>query len=205
MASSRRARVVPRALRRLASRSERGAVLVEFAFVVPVFITLVFGMIEYGLIFRDYLTVANVTRTGARVASAGGADVTTDYQILQSVKAAAAALPNGANSLQGIIVYRGSASTGALPTGCAIGGPSVGGQCNVYQASDANLPSSSFCGVSPCKDSAWAPSTRVDRQSGPPDYVGVYVSVDHKNVTGLFGSGRTIKDGVVMRIEPRRS
>ena len=33
---------------------------------------LVMGMLEFGLVFRDYLTVANTTRAGARVGSAAG-------------------------------------------------------------------------------------------------------------------------------------
>src|SRR3954453_18850693 len=89
---------------------ERGAVLVEFAIIAPVLSMLIFGMIEYGLLFRDYLTVSNVTRTGARVASASGDDTLADYSILQAVKGAAGALPGGIASIDQIIVYKTSST-----------------------------------------------------------------------------------------------
>src|SRR5581483_11644424 len=56
------------------SRREQGAALLEFALVAPILLMLIFGAIEYGMFFKDYLTVSNTTRTGARVASAAGSD-----------------------------------------------------------------------------------------------------------------------------------
>ena len=38
-------------------RDDRGAVLVEAAFILPVVILIVFGIIEFGLAFKDTLTV----------------------------------------------------------------------------------------------------------------------------------------------------
>lgn len=180
---------------------ERGAVLVEFAIIAPVLSLLIFGMIEYGLLFRDYLTVSNVTRTGARVGSASGNDQYSDYNILQAVKGAAGALPGGATSLQQIVVFK-AAGTGSTPdlTTC-----STNGTCNVYTGSQlSSLNSSQFgCGAGDL-DVTWCPSTRVVSQSGSgTDYVGVWVKINHKFMTGFFGSARTITDSVVMRIEPK--
>jgi hypothetical protein len=42
----------------------------------------------------------------------------------------------------------------------------------------------------------------VSRTLGP-NYVGVWVRVDHRWVTGMFGSSVTLTDQSVIRLEPR--
>jgi Flp pilus assembly protein TadG len=49
----------------------RGAALVEFALVALLFCTLVFGVIEFSLLMKDYLTVSQAAREGARSAALG--------------------------------------------------------------------------------------------------------------------------------------
>jgi hypothetical protein len=46
---------------------ERGAGLVEFAIVVSLLLLIVFGIIEFGLAFNDYLNVRNGSREAARL------------------------------------------------------------------------------------------------------------------------------------------
>ena len=41
-----------------------GAIIAEAALLTPFFITLLFGMLEFGGAFRDYLTLANGTSPG---------------------------------------------------------------------------------------------------------------------------------------------
>ena len=48
---------------------ERGASTVEFALVSPLFFLILFGGIELGLMFRGNLSVEDMTRNAARVAS----------------------------------------------------------------------------------------------------------------------------------------
>lgn len=48
-------------------RDERGAALVEFALVVSMLLLIVFGIIEFGLAFNDYLNVRNGSREAARL------------------------------------------------------------------------------------------------------------------------------------------
>ena len=50
---------------------ERGQSLVEFALIVPIFIILVFGIIDFGMGLRAYITVTQATREGARYAAVG--------------------------------------------------------------------------------------------------------------------------------------
>ena len=58
--------------------SERGAELVEFAFVLPTLLLLILGVVDFGLLFQRYEVVTNAAREGARVAilpGYNGADV----------------------------------------------------------------------------------------------------------------------------------
>jgi len=54
-------------------RKRRGAAVVEFAVVAPVFFLLVFGMIEYGRMVMVQQVITNASREGARTAVLDGA------------------------------------------------------------------------------------------------------------------------------------
>ncbi len=47
--------------------------LVEFALIVPMLLILVFGIIDFGMGLRAYISIASATREGARYASVGNA------------------------------------------------------------------------------------------------------------------------------------
>lgn len=52
--------------------SQRGAVLVEFAFVFMMFLVFVFGMIDFGLGINTLTEITNGSREGARLGIVGG-------------------------------------------------------------------------------------------------------------------------------------
>jgi Flp pilus assembly protein TadG len=58
---------------------ESGAELVEFAFVLPVLVLVVVGIIDFGFLFQQYEVVTNAAREGARVGILPGYS-TTDVQ-----------------------------------------------------------------------------------------------------------------------------
>jgi Flp pilus assembly protein TadG len=58
---------------RLFRRNRRATAAVEFAVVAPIFLLLVFGMIEYGRMVMVYQVLTNASREGARVAVLDGA------------------------------------------------------------------------------------------------------------------------------------
>ena len=64
-------------LKRGNNKGERGQSLAEFVLVLPIFLILVFAIIDFGLGFHAWLTVTNSAREGARLgsvrAAAGGA------------------------------------------------------------------------------------------------------------------------------------
>ncbi len=49
------------------SRQARAQSMVEFALVVPIFLLLVFAIVDFGMGFHAYLTVTNSAREGARL------------------------------------------------------------------------------------------------------------------------------------------
>ncbi len=56
-------------MKRNLRRSERGAALAEFAFVLPIFVILVFGIIQFGLALNQVQAYQAAAREGARVGS----------------------------------------------------------------------------------------------------------------------------------------
>jgi Flp pilus assembly protein TadG len=49
-------------------RCDKGAELIEFALVFPLLLLVLFGILDYGLMFQRYETVTNAAREGARIA-----------------------------------------------------------------------------------------------------------------------------------------
>jgi Flp pilus assembly protein TadG len=58
-----------RADHRHGPRTERGQTMVEFAMVLPVLAILLFGVIQFGILFNNYVTLTDATRAGARRAA----------------------------------------------------------------------------------------------------------------------------------------
>jgi hypothetical protein len=69
----------PRVFARRTHDGQRGQGMVEFAIIVPVFLLLLMGMLEFGFVFTHNLSLEYATREGARVASTlsdGGSSAT---------------------------------------------------------------------------------------------------------------------------------
>lgn len=66
-------RRTPRRPRRTGSREHRGVAAVEFAVVLPLFLLVVFGMIEFGRAIMVQQVLTNASREGARRATIEGA------------------------------------------------------------------------------------------------------------------------------------
>jgi Flp pilus assembly protein TadG len=50
-------------------RGESGQALVEFALVLPALMAILLGIIQFGVVFKDYLTLTDAVREGARKAA----------------------------------------------------------------------------------------------------------------------------------------
>jgi Flp pilus assembly protein TadG len=49
-------------------KNEEGQTMVEFAIVLPIFLVLLLGIIQFGIAFNNYLTLTDAARAGARKA-----------------------------------------------------------------------------------------------------------------------------------------
>ena len=50
-------------------RDEQGQTMTEFALVLPVLVLLLFGVIQFGILFNNYVTLTDAVRSGARKAA----------------------------------------------------------------------------------------------------------------------------------------
>jgi len=178
--------------------------MVEAAIAGLLFVTVLMGVVEFGLGFFDYLTTANMSRVGARTGSTLAQDPLADYQILQKLAASTSSMPLA--NIQFIVVYKAT-GIGALPiAGCFTGNQTGANACNRYTAANFATPSSQFGGTAGKVDAGWPPSSRkvgacTSCATGPPDYLGIYIRVLHPNITGLFGSSFLYNDATVIRME----
>ncbi|MBR3721794.1 MAG: pilus assembly protein [Selenomonadaceae bacterium] len=65
-------------------RRQKGQALVEFAFVLPILLMIVFMILYGGMMFADYLTLSNTARSSARDAALLGSEkyaaIKTEYR-----------------------------------------------------------------------------------------------------------------------------
>jgi Flp pilus assembly protein TadG len=73
-------------------RNEQGQAVVEFAIVVPLIAMLLFAILQFGIVFNNYLTLTDAVRAGARKATVSR-HATSRHQIVETaVKNAAPGL-----------------------------------------------------------------------------------------------------------------
>lgn len=68
-------------LGRRKTRGEKGQSLVEFALVLPLFLVLVFAIVDFGMGFHAWITVTNAAREGARVGAVGADAATIEQRV----------------------------------------------------------------------------------------------------------------------------
>ena len=50
-------------------KNENGASAVEFAIILPILVILIFGIVEFGIAYNNYLAITHAAREGARLAA----------------------------------------------------------------------------------------------------------------------------------------
>lgn len=198
------------------SKRQRGQALVEFTIVVPVFMFLLLGMMEFGFAFSDRLTLGNATREGARVGASLVTGSTTtctgdpagvDISIVASMQFI---LKSGGSDvdlshINSIKIFKASST-----------GTQVGGYVNTWTYTPGAGPDAdSGPGVerldfSP-SSTGWTACSR-DNGSGNPDSIGVSISYQYQLRTPLAavatllgfsqGSSINIVDTTVMSLNP---
>ena len=57
--------------KRLQSKNQQGQTMAEFSLVLPVLAILLFGVIQFGIVFNHYVTLTDAVRAGARQGAVG--------------------------------------------------------------------------------------------------------------------------------------
>ena len=214
---------------REAEPGARGQGLVEFAMLLPVFLLLLFGMLEFGFAFDQNLTLEYATREGARVGSAlanGGGDLgcnaglgqspnaaTVDPQIMAAVRRVLLSPGSRVKLVAGIANGTEVRIWKADPTSSPIGQP-VTTAVNVWRYTGPNTGPTvdaqqiGFTLVS----QAWDPCSRSNGGAGGPDSIGVSLTYSYTFQTPLasilrfFGGAAagqlTMSDRTVMALNP---
>ena len=185
-------------------RRERGATLLEFALVVPLLLLLAFGTGEMGLAWVANNRAEGTTSTAARIGASSGAIAEADLGILQSIRSS---LPQEQlANLDRVVVFKSTTTSGTVPSGCIkpvadssqVG---VNGVCNTYAGATVRgtIPTDSALFAA---DDFWAPTSRNDNLSDPPDYIGVWIRTTYNSKTGTFFDDMTITKLSIYRIQP---
>jgi Flp pilus assembly protein TadG len=72
-------------------KRERGQNLVEFALVLPIFLVIVFGIIDFGMGLKSWIQVTNAAREGARYAAVTCATADADIDLVKDRAVASSA------------------------------------------------------------------------------------------------------------------
>lgn len=173
---------------------ERGSSAVEAAFVTPLVMALLFGIIEMGFLFKDYVAVGAAVRAGVRIASANPRTPTFAQMAANQVAATGGAM--SFSSVKQLWVYK------------------------VDPVTDYPIGFTDFSGCTVCVKFSWNPNTKAfaptsDNWSyttqnacssvsigGPPDRIGVYLLLAHQSFTKLIFSSINIPDASVLSLEP---
>ncbi|MCZ7526011.1 MAG: pilus assembly protein [Acidimicrobiia bacterium] len=160
--------------------------MVETALLLPLVLMLVFGIVEYGLAFRESSAIASAARAGARTASALPKHTTFAGDAATAVRSALESLPRGVP--QELWVYDATEGTG-LPDS---GGFESCTRCVRFTWSNGDWE---------VVHDGWS-AAQQNACAGDPDQVGVWLKTRHSFITGVFGAGVDLTARSVMRLEP---
>jgi Flp pilus assembly protein TadG len=177
------------------ARGERGAVAIEAAILTPLLILLIFGIIEFGMLFKDWLAVTSSVRAGTRMASAEPRVMTFAQDAADQVAREGSALDMA--NVQELWIYK--AQTSGSNAGYPVGGDSSFSNCTTCVKFHWNAGTKTFVAYS----NTWAATAQNACQGDAShDAIGVYLKILHPGVTGLIFGDMTIKEHSVMSLEP---
>lgn len=179
--------------RAVARRRSRGATLVEAALVLPFLLTMVFGIIELGLLFDTATVTSSATRGGARIASANfaAAPAADRASVLETVRLTVEESLGGIRgNVRPLELWIYEADADGRPTSSG-GFASCPGSCVRYTWDGTRFASATGSWTDPV-----ACGSTFDR-------IGVYVRVEHRFLTPLLGASKEVDEHTVMRFEPR--
>jgi hypothetical protein len=183
------------ARRRKAILGDRGASAVEAAIVTPVVMVLLFGIIELGFVFKDYLAVAGAVRAGVRTASANPR--TANFAQAAANKVAQTGGAMNFSDVQQLWVFKVDPTTNKT-----IGFTNYS-DCSYCVKFKWDSGTKAFVPI--IGGDSWA-STAQNACSlsigGPLDRIGVYLQLKHDPFTGLVLQTIYISEASILSLEP---
>jgi hypothetical protein len=171
-----------------------GQTLVEFALAIPVFVTLLMGLIEFAFLYNSVLTVQFASRQGVSAAAQVGGEDGADCAVLKAVEAALT-VPIDKTRVTSVEIFQSDAA-----------GDPISGRVNRYTRT----------GTLDCPGTQTQPYTLVGTEGYPQvdrkdslaeglDVVGVRIGYTYQAITPV-GAGRSwsVSDGATLRIEPKQ-
>jgi hypothetical protein len=203
---SRRRLRISRRLRIGRRHERRGQAMVEFGLVLPIFIILIIGLIEFALAFNANLNINFASREAALIAAESGNDDIADCRILQTIENSIDN-PSHADQISQVRIYRAGINGNELAANVYVrgGGPMI---CQFWdgvqtQEIRVNYTQTGF---------GYPVATRCNQLLGcagqPLDTIGVAINYTHPWVTPLAGivtlngSGFSFTASNAMRMEP---
>jgi Flp pilus assembly protein TadG len=186
-------------------RGEHGAAIVEAALITPLFLLIIFGILEVGVAVMSWNAAHGASREAARQASVAGSVEFADHSVLKEVKSR---LNSPTSDLLYVIVFKANDAQSEPSAACLASAKSGGNgvsdptaPCNVYRKADYTVAETMFsAGLSTDKDVHWRAIDRVDWINGPVDHVGVTVFAKHNSLLGIIPSV-TLRYTTVFAIE----
>lgn len=187
---------------------DSGATLIEASLVFPILILIVIGILELGMLFKDYLSVSYLSREGARIGALAGDDPGADCAVLLGIQnlattdilsrmSAPVHIFKASNS--GTVAEGPNVATydASRPPQCTVpGNPADSWTVTTVWVPQA-CPTPTVAGFS-CRQTAVGSSVR-------PDIIGVRIRVTHNWITGFppFRGSVQIDETTVTRLEPK--
>jgi hypothetical protein len=175
-------------------RSEAGQGLVEFALVIPLFFGLLMGVIEFGFLYNNLLTIQFAARQGVSAAAQAGGVDGADCSILNAVEMALTP-PIDRSRVEFVEVFQSDVAGDVVP-----------GVVNRYVRG----------GTLDCPGTGTQPYTLVGEEGYPQvdrhdalvdglDLIGVRIGYQYIGMTPVaVGRSWDLSDGATLRMEPKQ-
>jgi hypothetical protein len=181
--------------RRVPDRSgQAGQSLLEFALALPIFVALMMGVLEFGFLYNNILTVQYAARQGVSAAAQAGGVDGADCSILKAVERALTA-PIDKARVSSVKIFKSDANGDPVP-----------GVANEYvRVGTLDCPGSEAEPYTLVGSEGYPQVDRHDALAEGLDVVGVRIGYVYTGITPI-GSGRTwpVSDGATLRMEPKQ-
>lgn len=75
--------------------NEQGQTMVEFALVIPILLVVLFAVVQFGVVYKDYVTLTDASRVGARKAAVSRHEANPAGAAEAAVRGSASGLDQG--------------------------------------------------------------------------------------------------------------